>query len=99
TILVSDWSSDVCSSDLNSALGTFDGKQFTRESGKHRGNYGNCFYASQTFSDIPRSDGRRIQIGWGRVSTPGMPFNQIMLFPCERSEERRVGKECSCRRA
>ena len=27
--------------------------------------------------------GRRVQIAWGRVATPGMPFNQCMLFPVE----------------
>ena len=74
----------VYAADGNYAIGTFDGRRFTTETkGKHRGNYGNCFYASQTFSDIPKDDGRRIQIGWGRVATPGMPFNQLMLFPCE----------------
>jgi fructan beta-fructosidase len=68
--------------DGNYMLGAFDGKTFTPESGKHQGNYGNCFYASQTYSDIPVSDGRRIQVAWGRIATPGMPFNQCMLFPC-----------------
>jgi len=64
-------------------LGTFDGRQFTPETAAIRFSYGNCFYASQTFSDMPKSDARRIQIGWGRVSTPGMPFNQSMTFPVE----------------
>jgi len=64
-------------------IGTFDGKTFTEESGKHRGNYGNCFYAAQTWSDIPPEDGRRIQIAWARISLPNMPFNQQMTFPCE----------------
>ena len=65
------------------AVGSFDGKQFTTESGKHRFNYGNCFYASQTYSDIPAEDGRRIQIAWGRIGHPDMPFNQMMNFPVE----------------
>ncbi len=65
------------------AIGAFDGRKFTKESGKHRGNHGNCFYAAQTYSDIPAADGRRIQIGWARVSHPAMPFNQMMAFPCE----------------
>ncbi len=65
------------------AIGTFDGKAFTPESGKHRFNWGNCFYASQTFNDVPERDGRRIQIAWGRVNHPGMPFNQMMNFPVE----------------
>jgi fructan beta-fructosidase len=64
------------------AMGSFDGKIFTPESEKLQNNYGNCFYASQTFSNIPEEDGRRIQIAWGLgVNTPGMPFNQCMLFP------------------
>ncbi len=63
------------------AVGTFDGKVFKVESGKHRGNFGNCLYAAQTYSNIPRADGRRIQIGWARIDTPGMPFNQMMTFP------------------
>ncbi len=62
-------------------IGQFDGKKFTRETEGIRFNYGNCFYASQTFSDIPEEDGRRIQIAWGRVDLPDMPFNQMMTFP------------------
>ena len=65
------------------SVGTFDGKTFTPESGKHKFSYGNCFYASQTFGNVLHEDGRRIQIAWGRIATPGMPFNQCMLFPVE----------------
>ncbi len=64
-------------------LGTFDGHKFTPESGPFESRVGN-FYAAQTWSDIPQSDGRRIQIGWmvgGEF--PGMPFNQQMSIPCE----------------
>ena len=64
-------------------IGKFDGKKFTRESGPHVLSFGNCFYASQTYNNIPKEDGRRIQIGWGQVSSPGMPFNQCMLFPTQ----------------
>jgi len=64
------------------AVGSFDGKTFTPDhQGKHRFNWGNCFYASQTFSDIPPEDGRRIQIAWGRIGHKDMPFNQMMNFP------------------
>ena len=60
-------------------VGSFDGKTFTKESGKHQLWYGN-FYAAQTFENAP--DGRRIQIGWAQgVTFPGMPFNQQMTVP------------------
>ena len=61
-------------------IGSFDGKTFTPESGKHFFSSG-TIYAAQTFTNIPESDGRRIQIGWGRVAQPGMPFNNMMLLP------------------
>jgi sucrose-6-phosphate hydrolase SacC (GH32 family) len=62
-------------------IGDFDGKQFISQTGPIRFHYGNCFYASQTFNNIPTEDGRRIQMAWGRVAMPQMPFNQMMLFP------------------
>ncbi|MHC4240386.1 MAG: glycoside hydrolase family 32 protein, partial [Planctomycetota bacterium] len=64
-------------------LGGFDGKKFTVESGPHESRVGN-HYASQTYSDIPESDGRRIQIAWmAKGKFPDMPFNQQMSIPCE----------------
>jgi fructan beta-fructosidase len=73
----------VYAADGNYAIGSFDGERFTRASGKHRGNWGNCLYAAQTWNNAP--DGRRVQIGWARVDLPGMPFNQMMTFPVELS--------------
>ena len=67
----------------NYFVGDFDGKEFKPDGEAIGFHSGNCFYASQTFSNIPESDGRRIQIAWGRIATPGMPFNQCMLFPVE----------------
>ena len=64
-------------------IGQFDGKNFVPETKGIKFNYGNCFYASQTFNNIPDEDGRRIQIAWGLNPLPGMPFNQQMLFPIE----------------
>jgi len=64
-------------------IGQFDGKKFVPETKGIEFNYGNCFYASQTFNNIPDEDGRRIQIAWGLNPLPGMPFNQQMLFPIE----------------
>src|SRR5262249_41839508 len=62
-------------------VGTFDGHTFTPESSKLPGHRGKGFYAAQTFSDLPATDGRRIQIGWLQAETPGMPFNQAMSVP------------------
>jgi fructan beta-fructosidase len=62
-------------------IGQFDGKQFASTSGPHPLHHGNCFYASQTYTNIPKKDGRRILIPWGQVALPGMPFNQMMGLP------------------
>ncbi|RHJ82478.1 DUF4980 domain-containing protein [Parabacteroides sp. AM08-6] len=65
-------------------IGDFDGKTFRPEAGKYYYTTGSI-YAAQTFANIPESDGRRIQIGWGRISHPGLPVNGMMLFPTELS--------------
>jgi fructan beta-fructosidase len=71
----------VYAADARYTIGRFDGKVFTPEQqGKQQVHWGN-YYASQTFNDSP--EGRKIQIGWGRIEMPGMPFNQMMTFPCE----------------
>jgi len=62
-------------------IGDFNGREFTKETEPIRYNYGNMFYASQMFNDIPEDDGRDIQIAWARVNLPDMPFNQMMTFP------------------
>ena len=65
-------------------IGTFDGKRFQVESGPHTYLEGE-FFAAQTFENIPAGDGRRIQIGWATIASPGMPFNMMMGFPTELS--------------
>jgi len=68
----------------NYRLGTFDGATFKPKTDVIRSLWGANDYAAQSYSDIPDSDGRRIQISWmngGRY--PGMPFNQQMGFPRE----------------
>ncbi|QEG37398.1 GH32 C-terminal domain-containing protein [Bythopirellula goksoeyrii] len=62
-------------------IGDFNGTEYTKETEAVRFNYGNMFYASQMFNDIPDEDGRAIQIAWARVNLPNMPFNQMMTFP------------------
>lgn len=70
--------------DGNYVLGQFDGEKFVKESGKFRGDFGPNFYAAQTYSDVPKEDGRRILIGWMREGRyPQMPFNQQMGIPTE----------------
>lgn len=63
-------------------IGNFNGKEFIPESGKHYYTSGSG-YAGQTFNNIPESDGRRIQISWGRIPSGDMPFNMLMLLPTE----------------
>ncbi len=77
-------------------IGHFDGERFRVEVPKQRYNFGNCFYASQTFSNVP--DGRRVQIAWGRMNFPGMPFNQMMTFPVELTLRRVEGQLRLCAR-
>jgi len=48
-------------------VGAFDGVTFTNENASGRtlwADYGKDFYASQSFSDVPPADGRRIWMGW-----------------------------------
>src|SRR4029077_10359337 len=47
--------------------GRFDGSTFTSEGSREQvlwADYGKDFYASTSFSDLPKSDGRRIWLGW-----------------------------------
>jgi len=64
-------------------IGEFDGRKFTPDGEIIPFTYGDCFYASQTWNDVPKEDGRRIQIGWARVVIPEMPFNQMLNLPLE----------------
>jgi sucrose-6-phosphate hydrolase SacC (GH32 family) len=79
-------------------LGDFDGKAFTPEIGKLLLDYGNNFYGTQTFNDMPVHDHRRIQMVWmDSGQYPGMPFNQQMTFPCELSLRTLAGGLRVCR--
>jgi sucrose-6-phosphate hydrolase SacC (GH32 family) len=63
-------------------VGTFDGSWFQAETGSLVLDHGANYYAMQSFSDIPASDGRRIQIAWmAGGAYPDMPFNQQMSIP------------------
>lgn len=69
------------------SVGKFDGKNFKPEGRPQRLQNGNCWYASQVFSDIPARDGRCILVPWGRLPDGeifrGMKFNQLMGLPVE----------------
>jgi sucrose-6-phosphate hydrolase SacC (GH32 family) len=64
-------------------IGHFDGRKFVPDGDLIKFSHGDCFYASQTWNDVPKEDGRRIQIGWARIDIPDMPFNQMMNSPLE----------------
>ncbi|NLG27884.1 MAG: glycoside hydrolase family 32 protein [Chloroflexi bacterium] len=65
-------------------LGAFDGQTFTPETDVLRAEWGANGYAAQTWSDVPESDGRRIQIAWmAGGKYPAMSFNQQFTFPVE----------------
>ena len=64
-------------------VGDFNGREFTYSGEPQRVEYGDNCYAGQTYSDIPASDGRRIQISWmPGEHYPAMPYSQQMSFPC-----------------
>lgn len=70
-------------------IGRFDGIAYKREGAIHLPQLtweeqGANGYAAQTFSNMPGSDGRRIQLAWLRNARhPDMPFSQLVSFPCE----------------
>lgn len=67
------------------SLGTFDGRKFTEETPRYLMDVGGSnFYATQTFNNTEKADGRRIQLAWMRGSDfKDMPFSQQVSFPCE----------------
>ncbi len=69
-------------------IGQFDGKAFAPETDLQKGDFGNHYFATQTWNPVP--DGRVIQLAWMRNNQqqaeqryPEMPFDQQMNFPCE----------------
>ena len=64
-------------------LGRFDGHEFKSD---HPDGFmqtvSKSMYAAQTWNNIPKSDGRRIQIAWARIGG-GKGWNQQMFFPVE----------------
>lgn len=72
----------ICDAPGTYMIGEFDGQKFKSETEKLIYLSGKM-YAAQTYNNIPEPGGRRIQTGWGQITHPGMPFNQMMTFPAE----------------
>jgi len=72
-------------------VGSFDGAKFTNETSPGRelwADYGKDFYATNSFSDVPAADGRRIWIGWMSnwqyaQDVPTSPWRSAMSLPRE----------------
>src|SRR3546814_7129512 len=92
---ISDWSSDVCSSDLSGLVDHADRRLSQRNVQSGKVLHGCSFQMLVAVHHRPRSD---IPIG---AATPSMTVGPQSphLSPGDRSEERRVGKECvsTCR--
>src|SRR3546814_15378255 len=89
---ISDWSSDVCSSDLLRRVG--------RRGGEAVAGGGEVALDNQRASDVAGEPGadRVDPLGADRARKPDVT-RHILQPDAERSEERRVGKECvsTCR--
>ncbi|PYZ99231.1 hypothetical protein CR205_10420 [Alteribacter lacisalsi] len=72
-------------------IGSFDGQTFVNEGAPEEirwVDYGKDFYATQSFSDIPESDGRRIWMAWMSNwqyanEVPTSPWRSAMTLPRE----------------
>ena len=72
-------------------VGTFDGRRFVSDDPPDRTHwvdYGRDFYASQSYSDLPASDGRRVWIGWMSNwiyadEEPTSPWRGVQSLPRE----------------
>src|SRR3546814_11270242 len=87
---ISDWSSDVCSSDLEFVESV--GRMALDHAGEHIAEPGIGF-------DAVELGGLDQRANHGPAMTAAVASGEQMVFPAERSEERRVGKECvsTCR--
>src|SRR3546814_13700955 len=99
---ISDWSSDVCSSDLSLAVLEAQGSVLTNkyaEGYPHRRYYGGCEFVD-VVEELAIARARQLfDCEFVNVQPhSGAQANQCVLLallpPGDRSEERRVGKEC-----
>ena len=72
-------------------IGNFDGKRFVADTGVKEilwADYGPDFYAGVSWSDVPKSDGRRVWLGWMSnwlyaQDVPTSPWRSAMTVPRE----------------
>src|SRR3546814_17455358 len=105
---ISDWSSDVCSSDLKTlsrprrrepcCRSTVAGRMRARAPWKDSTSGCRCRRREWTLLSDPCVPLEQIRVGWNRRRRSTDP-DLLYLFEVDRSEERRVGKECvsTCR--
>jgi len=72
----------ICGATMDYLVGSFDGKQFTPDSGEKRTLLSKeRVYAGQRFSNVP--GGRIIYTAWAKVDMGNAPFNQGFAIPIE----------------
>ena len=64
-------------------VGDFKSGKFRPLKEAKRLHYGRNSYAAQTFSDVPKEDGRRLRIAWNTTQAPNVAFCGSMNIPCE----------------
>src|SRR3546814_4607697 len=100
---ISDWSSDVCSSDLRWRPPSVATSGQLRMACTASGDHVTQFCCALAVPHFPSWQARRQSLGRrDRVDEDRSPVSLLFQLPCERSwrsEERRVGKECgsTCR--
>src|SRR3546814_16987450 len=107
---ISDWSSDVCSSDLRVAAIT-DKSEMARFMGRSQGAFGYSIVGGEPYADTGDPTTNVLWMGQGGLGLPDREYYLSPQFQKQRdayrayivrtlrSEERRVGKECvsTCR--
>ena len=72
----------ICGATMDYLVGSFDGKQFTPDSGEKRTLLSKeRVYAGQRFSNVP--GGRIIYTAWAKMDMGNAPFNQGFAIPIE----------------
>src|SRR5690606_39920149 len=90
-----DWSSDVCSSDLKT-ISSENRFQYFKTTNRELYNSEYKKYSEHGFFDVIFINEKN-QVAEGAITNIFINKNGLLYTPPVRSEERRVGKECSSR--